>query len=313
MPKPTCGPQGESTDDTLKVILAIWGMLGTAGSVYGILSGAAGKTFALLGVVGPQLVWLAAAVAALATLITVFAFYWDRCLQDPEGMNACSAGVVNEIAKTFSDTSEQVFWFTAMHPRVDVVVKSMYWDLVQQLALHVKCALDPDESPIMQCFYRSAQVCAIGLGSTIGAAVGAAVGILAGVAIAAAIGCAGSGIFYVLCFVIVMLIAAIVAVIITLIGASIGGGIAGSVVGEAGPTAESGNVLQVGDYVSTFGNLITYGNLEGARVYWFVERTVTHGRSTGSPQFSYTDPDNALTDPATNLPIEACPPRVVIE
>jgi len=304
--KPTCGFQGDSTDDQAKVIAGILGIVGIFGTIIGLLTGAAGKTLTILGVTGPGLVWLAAAGAALVTVITVFSFYYDRCLEGREGLDACSAGVINDIVPSLSSTSESIFWFTAQHPRVDVVVKSIYWDLVLQLALFVKCAGDPDKSPILSGFYKSDQVCAIGLGSTIGAVVGGVLGILAGVAIAAAIGCTATGILYILCLIVVMLIAAIVAVILTLIGAGLGGGIAGSFVDATKPTAEGGNVLRVGDYVTTFGNLITYGNLDGARVYWFVERTVLHGRSTGSPQFSFTDPNANLTE-------DACPPKIIIE
>jgi hypothetical protein len=304
--KPTCGSQGDSTDDLMKAILAIWGILGTIGSVIGFTAGA-GAVVTILGITAAGLIWLSAAGAALATVVTVLAFYWDRCLQDPDGKDACTAGVINEIVKSFSSTSEQIFWFTAQHPRVDVVVKSEYWDEVVQLALFVKCAKDSEESPILQGFYYSDQVCAVGLGSLIGAVVGGVLGILAGVAIAAAIGCAATGPFYILCLIVAILVAAIVAAIITYIGAGIGGGIAGAIAGtDEPPSDDSGNVLHEGDYVSTFGKLITYGGLDGARVYWFVERTVLHGRSTGSPQFSYTDPDANLLEPA-------CPPRVVIE
>jgi uncharacterized membrane protein len=303
--KPTCGSQGDSTDDLIKVILAIWGVVGTIGSVAGFLAGAT-SVITILGISALALIWLSAAGAALATVITVFAFYWDRCLQDPDGLAACSAGVINDIVASFSTTSEQIFWFTAQHPRVDVVVKSEYWDLVQELALFVKCADDPDHSPIIEGFYHSDQVCAVELGSAIGAVVGGVVGIIAGVAIAAAIGCAGSGPFYILCLIVAILVAAIVAAIITYIGAGVGGGIAGGIAGtDEPPSDDSGNVLGVGDYVSTFGNLITYGGEDGARVYWFVDRTVLHGRSAGSPQFSYKDPDANLLEPA-------CPSREVI-
>jgi hypothetical protein len=307
--KPTCGPQGDSTDDLMKVILAIWGIVGTIGSVAGFIAGAT-AVVTILGISASGLIWLSAAGAAGATVITVLAFYWDRCLGSPDGKDVCTAGVINEIVKSFSSTSEQIFWFTAQHPRIDVVVKSEYWDEVVQLALFVKCANDSERSPILQGFYHSDQVCAVGLGSLIGAVVGGVLGILAGVAIAAAIGCAASGPFYILCLILAILVAAIVAAVITLIGAGVGGGIAGGIAGtDEPPSDDSGNVLHEGDYVSTFGKLITYGELDGARVYWFVERTVLHGHSSGSPQFSYTDPDANLPD---NLLEPACQ-RVVIE
>lgn len=303
--KPTCGSQGESTDDMMKLILAIWGILGTIGSVVGFVTNAT-AIITILGIAASGLIWLSAAAVALGIVITVGAFWFDRCLADPDGKEACTAGVINEIVKAFSSTAEQIFWFTAQHPKVDVVVKSLYWDEVVQLALFVKCS-GKDESPIISGFYHSDQVCAVGLGSLIGAVVGGVVGIIAGVAIAAAIGCAATGPFYILCLIIAILVAAIVAAIITLIGAGVGGGIAGGIAGTDEPLSDDGgNVLHEGDYVSTFGKLITSGSMDGARVYWFVERTVLHGRSTGSPQFSFTDPDANLTE-------DACPIDVVIK
>jgi hypothetical protein len=303
--KPICGAQGDATDDVLTVILAIWGIVGTIGSVVGILSDAAkAGVLTILGVSAPGLAWLAAAAAALATVITIFAFYWNRCLDKPDGLQACSAGVVNEIVPSFDSAADELFPFTAMHDRVDVVVKSQYWPLVQQLALFVKCAGDPDRSPIIQGLYESDDVCAAGLGATIGGVAGAVGGILLGALVAGAIGCAGSGIFYVLCLIVVMLIAAIIAAVVALVGAFIGGQIGKAAAGDTEPTADSGNVIQVGDYVTTKGNLITSGDFDGARIYWFVEATTVHGRSTGSPQFSFRDPD-------TNLALDACPPRVV--
>ena len=304
--KPTCGSQGESTDDMMKLILAIWGILGTIGSIIGFVIDAT-AIITILGIAASGLIWLSAAAVALGIVITVGAFWFDRCLANPDGKDVCTAGVINEIVKAFSSATEQIFWFTAQHPRVDVVVKSAYWDEVVQLALFVECAEDSDSSPIISGFYHSDQVCAVALGSLIGAVVGGVLGILAGVAIAAAIGCAASGPFYILCLIIAILVAAIVAGIITLIGAGVGGGIAGGIAGtDEPPSADGGNVLHEGDYVSTFGKLITSGNMNGARVYWFVERTVLHGRSTGSPQFSFTDADANLTE-------DACPSPVVIK
>ena len=56
-----------------------------------------------------------------------------------------------------------------MHDRLDVVVKSNYWNIVENNALYIYCADDADQSPIMHCYYEDKSVCAAGLGSTIGA------------------------------------------------------------------------------------------------------------------------------------------------
>src|ERR1700754_3454284 len=113
--KPTCGSQGNSTDDMMKVILAIWGVVGTIGSVAGLIGGATGVV-TILGIAAAGLIWLSAAGAGLAAVITVFAFYFDRCLGNPDGKEACTAGVINEIVGSFNSVSEQIFYFTAQHP-----------------------------------------------------------------------------------------------------------------------------------------------------------------------------------------------------
>jgi hypothetical protein len=303
MPKPICGNQGIVTDNTGQVILTIFGIIGTIGSIIGVGIKAAGiTTLPILGTTGAGigLIGLGAVAGGAAVLITVFAFYFDRCLNKPDGLNACSAGVVNEIVEAFNEGADELFPFTAMHDRVDVVVKSNYWHLVQNNAEFVKCASDPLSSPIIQGLYETPEVCAAGLGATIGALVGAIGGIILGILLGAALGCAATGPFYLLCLLLAIIIAAIVAAVIALIGAFIGGQIGKAIAEETTPSASDGNALQTGDYVTTKGNLAIIGNFDGARVYWFVTETTLHGRSTGSPQFSHTDPD-------TNLTTDACP------
>src|SRR5205085_634041 len=186
--KPTCGPQGKPTDDVLTVILAV---LGLAGTIFGLVKALSTTTiWTFLGISAPVGVWLAAAAAALAAEVTVFVFYYKRCLENPVGLAACSAGVVNGIEESFNSAADELFPFTAMHDRVDVVVKSMYWFLVQNGAFFIKCAGDALGSPMIQSFYESDEACGAGLGSAIGGGIGAVGGILLGVLAGAAIGCA---------------------------------------------------------------------------------------------------------------------------
>ncbi|HEY6045032.1 MAG TPA: hypothetical protein VIU65_00430 [Pyrinomonadaceae bacterium] len=296
--KPTCGPQGEPTDDVLTFILAVLGVIGT---IVGIIKALSSTTIVtLLGISAPAGVWLSAAGAALVTELVVFGFYYKRCLEDPDGLAACSAGVVNGIEESFNSASDELFPFTAQHNRVDVVVKSIYWFLVQSGAFFVKCAGDALGSPMIQSFYETDAVCAAGLGATIGGGVGVVGGILLGVLAGAAIGCAT----IILCL-LALLIAAIIAAATVIVGAFIGGQIGKAAAGDSAPTeTDTGNAIQVGDYITTKGNLITSGDFDGARVYWFVTNTTLHGHSTGTPQFSFTDPD-------ANLTTDACPPPVV--
>jgi|SRR5215831_4520524 len=297
--KPTCGPQGKPTDDVLTLILAILGGIGTLASIIKALL--SGSLVTILGITAPASVWLAAVAAALATEVIVFSFYYKRCLENPPGEAQCSAGVVNGIEDSFNSAADEIFPFTAQHKRVDVVVKSMYWFLVQNLAFFIKCAKDPAGSPMIQSFYETDEVCAAGLGSTIGGGIGVIGGILLGVLAGAAIGCAT----IILCL-LALIVALIVAAVTVLVGAFLGGQIGKAVSNNSRPlpTGPGNAPIQVGDYITTKGNLITSGDFDGARVYWFVTDTTLHGRSTGTPEFSFTDPD-------TNLTMDACPPPII--
>ncbi len=300
--KPACGPQGKPTDDVLTFILAV---LGAIGGIIGAIKAVTSTTIVtILGISAPAGVWLAAVAAALVTELVVFGFYYKRCLEKPEGLAACSAGVVNGIEESFNSASDELFPFTAMHDRVDVVIKSMYWFLAQNGAFFIKCAGDALGSPMILSFYESDEVCGAGLGATIGGGVGVIGGILLGVLAGAAIGCAT----IILCL-LALLIAAIIAAVVVIVGAFIGGQIGKAAAGDSTPSAsDTGNAVQVGNYITTKGNLITSGDVDGARVYWFVTNTTLHGRSTGTPEFSFTDPDTNLTPPGAG---DACPPPII--
>ena len=298
--KPFCGSQGASVDDSLTTILAVFGALGTLiGIAEGIHMSVTAKAAFSFIVTAPVGVWLGAVAGGVITFAVVTVFYYKRCHEDPDRRPACSSGVVNECVPSFNSGWDEAFPFTAMHDRVDVVVKSRYWALVETNALYVKCADDDCDSPIIQGFYESEEVCAAGLGSTIGGGAGLVGGIIAGAAIGAAIGCAT----VILC-IFAVLAAFLIAAIAVLVGALLGGQIGKAAAGDSEPTAEGGTAIDLGHYVTTEGGLVTHGDVDGARVYWFVERTVLHGRSSGTPQFSYVDPDQ-------NLPMDAC--AVVVE
>lgn len=295
MPKPVCGSQGAASGGTFGTVLddlfVVGGAVGTAGSIAGLL----GKTaiVTIFGISAAAVIWIAAVAAALATWFIVFDFYRHRCLASPDTRRTCTSGVVNGFVMSFSSTADEFFPYTAMHDRADIVVKSVYWPIVEVNAGWVHCSTDADESPILRAYYHDPKVCGAGLGATIGGGIGAVAGILAAVAIAAAIGCAT----IILCL-IAILVAIVVAAIIVLVAALIGGQIGRAAATESAPSA-GGTALVVGDYVTTKGGLLTSTYDDGARVYWFVTETTPHGRSTGSAPFSFTDPD-------ANLPTDAC-------
>ena len=219
----------------------------------------------------------------------IIVFFCKNCVEAPRGLDTCSAGVIEEVFPSFDDWSEWVFPFAASHPRIDVVVKCDYWDLAANGGATVVCHNDAERSPIISAIFHAGG----------GAIAVAAIAGIGGI-IAAAIGCSASGPFYLLCLLVVLIIAAIVVAVAALIGGLIGGLIGKAAVGSDDPITD-GSGLAIGDYVTTPGNLIIMGNLDNARVYWFVTESghTVHGRSTGSAPFSHLDPD-------ANLIVDAC-------
>jgi hypothetical protein len=304
--KPPCGSGSASTASTFS---DLWGLIIF---LIGLISGAIGvitklgetiafltQIWTVLGISAPALYWLGALATYVTVLIVIGVFWYKNCHEKPKGLRACSSGVIEEVFPSFDDWHEWAFPFAASHPRIDVVVKCDYWNLVGEGGATVVCNDDPQQSPILSAFFDSAEVCAAGGGALIGAAVAGIGGIVAGVAIGAAIGCSASGPFYLLCLLVVLLIVAIVVAVAALAGALIGGMIGKAAAGGDDPITE-GTGLTVGDYVTTPGNLIIMGDLDNARAYWFVDdggHTV-HGRSTGSAPFSHLDPDANLTSDA---------------
>lgn len=303
--KPACGSGSASTASTFTdlfgVIMFLISLISGAIAVITKLSETIAfltQIFTLLGISAPVVIWLAAVLAYVTILIVIGVFVFKNCFEEPEGLQACSSGVIEALFPSFDDWSEWVFPFSASHPRIDVVVRCDYWDLTNNGGATVVCNDDPERSPILTAFFHSSEVCAAGAGALIGAAVAGIGGIIAAVAIGAAIGCSASGPFYLLCLLLVVLIALIVVAVAALVGALIGGLIAKEAAGSDDPI-EDGAGLSIGDYVTTPGNLIIMGELDNARAYWFVDPVHTvHGRSTGSPPFSHLDPDANLTSDA---------------
>ena len=291
--KPPCGRQDATLDNDLTTILLLLGILLTA---IGAITQAADIAKWLIAQGVTLGIPLAAVGGALAAWAVVVIMVLNRC-NPTAGVQECAAGVVNEIVPSFNNTVDDIFTFTAIHDRVDLVVKSRYWHLVQN-NVFVRCAGDPQQSPLLAAFYYSKEVCNAGTGAIIGGAVGIIPGVLLGVLAGVAIGCAT----VILC-VLALIVAAIVAAAIVVAAAVAGGQIGKAVGGSSQPSAD-GRELAVGDYITTIGNLLNVGYLDGARGFWWVTDTTLHGRSTGVPPFSYTDPD-------ANLNPDACP--VIIE
>lgn len=240
---------------------------------------------------------ISGAVAALVIIATVAVFAFDRCLQG-DGLRECVAGVVNEIVNSFSSALDEIFPFTAMHDRVDVIVKSRYWDVVEHGNAFVFCtdSLRPRRSEIMRCYYYEERVCDAAGAAIVGAGIGGAAGIIAAAAVGAAIGCAT----VILC-ILAIIVAAIVAAVAALVGAFVGGQIGKAVNEDTAPSAD-GTDLSIGDLITVFGNMKRRETDNGANVFWWTSNTTLHGAiSDAAPRpFSYCEVND-------ELPIDACP------
>ncbi len=305
--KPPCGSGSASTATTFSDLFGVvFGLISIISGLitfivkFAEITSFLGTAVSFIGITAPWMYWLGGIATYVTILIVIGVFFYKNCIEEPKGLDTCSAGVIEEVFPSFDDWSEWVFPFAASHPRIDVVVKCNYWDLVGNGGATVVCNNDPQRSPILTAFFHSSEVCAAGVGAIVGAAVAGIGGIIAGVAIGAAIGCSASGPFYLLCLLVVLLIVAIVVAVAALVGALIGGMIGKAAAGDDDPVGGDTG-LTIGDYVTTPGNLIIMGDLDNARAYWFVAESghTLHGRSTGSAPFSHLDPD-------ANLTVDAC-------
>lgn len=294
MSRPFCGVQSGTPVPTtgggfLALIGSVMTIVGIITSVKAAGSGAIG--FSLLGIAAIPLA--AVAGAGLVFAFTVYAWL-DRC-RSKDGPQRCWAGVVNKIVPSFDSGWDDVFPSGAQHPRVDVVVKSVYWELTTAGASTVKCSESPASSPLIQSFYKSQKVCTAGLGATLGAFTALAVvtAIAAGIAIA---GC----LTIVLCLV-ALLVAAAIGVGAALIGAAVGGAIGRAIADDDAPQADGGSIA-VGDLITVkTGTLLTMEAHELANVGWWAGETAWHGEVAAVPPYSDLH--------AAELEIDMCPVR----
>ena len=239
-------------------------------------------------------------VAALIVFVTVVFYLHDRCQGSDEGFTECAAGVVQSVVQDFNSVWDEIFPFTAMHDRIDLVVKSKYWDKVENNAVHVFCTDEPTprRSEIMRCYYFTDRVCNAARGATVGAAAALIPAIYAGAAVAAAVGCAT----VILCLLAIVL-AALIAAAAVLVGAIVGGQIGKAASDDTSPIDDSGTEISVGDLITVNGKLMTRGFDEGANVMYWVESSSLSGRASDSMPnnpFSYCELDDEFT-------MDACP------
>ncbi|MEO1250868.1 MAG: hypothetical protein AAFW81_00810 [Pseudomonadota bacterium] len=278
------------------VYLIITVVLGIAG-FYGELKVAGETLFIGSTAIGTGVVvgGISGIISAAVVLYTVITFAADRC-NKVSGSRQCVAGVISHIENSFSSTLDDLLPFTAMHDRVDLIVKSDYWDIVESNQAFVFCTDDPipRRSEILRCYYYDRRVCEAANGAATGAAVAAVPAVLAAAAMGALIGCT-TIIFCVLA----IIVAALVAAAVVLAGAAIGGHAAKGE--DQNPMDDDGSLILVGDLIAATGNMLRREHDNSANVFWWTEATTVHGSITDTAPrpFSYCEVND-------ELPLDGC-------
>jgi hypothetical protein len=296
VPRCALGSSPDPVADPLKQFGAVLAAVGTVIGVLGGLGALQGIAAALGGAGAGGAA--AGGIAVIVVLVLIALYVFDRCVQG-QGLPQCIAGCVSNIRESFSEAWEYLVPFAALHNRVDVTVKSFFWDFVELNNAYVYCTSDPypQLSEVMHCYYYTDRVCNGAEGALVGAAIGGTAALFVGAAAAAAIGCAS----VILC-IFALIIAAIIAIAGALIGAFAGGNIAAAATGDTPPADGSGTTVATGMLVTLNGNMEQLEQDNKANCLWWVQGTQIHGMiAAGTHQpFSYCDIDEQLA-------MDACP------
>jgi hypothetical protein len=243
-----------------------------------------------------------AGAAAILALVLYYALKPDGCIRSlPKGQPVCFSGIVQDTADT-SSTAVSILAPFAIPPAglFNVVVKSFYWNLVEQNAHWVYCS--PAGSAMLPCIVKSETACGGKIGSVAGAAVGAIAGIVLGYVAAAALGCAASGPFYPLCLLAALLIALIVAAAVTYGGAMVGGWI-GEGIGSVGedPVGDTFQGIEKGAIVTVKGNWVTNSDIGNNEIFFVTELSAT-GQVDAKAAYTTEDADATAPDDCPLVP-----------
>lgn len=290
-----------------------WGLftaLATAATLTGVAY-AIGKALFASSVWGAaEFTSAAAGAGAIVALVLYYALKPDGCIRStPKQQNVCLSGIVEDTVD-LNQTAVDVLAPFAMGPRgaFDVVVKSMYWNLVTQNAFWVFC--NSKGAAMLTCLIENKAGCGAKIGSMVGVAAGAVggaiLGAMAASALGAALGCTAATIFYALCVLLVLLVAAIVGAAVAYAGATVGGWV-GEGIGAAlsNPVADAWKGLHAGAVVTVQGNWVTDPDIGNNELMYTTMINRTDHMST-PPSFTTMDADNTAPDDCS-LPPQ--PPR----
>jgi hypothetical protein len=289
--RPRCGEIAVQEEPISKVVVIVGGIVTIIGLIvkFESVKSAAESAASYLG--GMYFAGATAGfIGAVAVLATISWYVHDRC-NPKQGESVCLAGVVQNIVQDFNDFWDDLLPFSAMHDRVDLVVKSRFWDIVENNATLVHCTDVPIDSlrksEIFRAYYFTDRVCNAARGAMVGGSVGAVPGILLAALAAAAIGC----ITFFGCL-LALLVAALIAATMVLAGAWAGGHIAKGE--ESSPEDDSGTSISIGDLLRVSGPIFSKEYDNGANVMWWVDTSALSGnvydRVPNNP-FSYCEID----------------------
>ena len=301
--RPVCS--NVSPDVVPSPLTELGSIIGIISLIIGIISNI-GKVKAFIISLGAFSAGALAGIIVAAGLLTLMTLYlFDTC-DSVDGLKECVAGVVHEVVGDFSTTTEQLLPFTAMHDRVDVIVKSKYWNVVEDANAFVFCTGEavPRRSEIIRCYFYTNRVCNAIQGAIIGGYVGAIGGIIAGAFAAAAIGCVATA--FLLCL-LALLVAALIVAAAVLVGSFIGGQIGKAASDDDVPTDDEGDVISIGELITIIdGNMVRRERDSGANVFWWVNESAVSGdapSSIPSNPYSYCEIDEVFPDDACQEPI----------
>lgn len=292
-PRAKCIPgSGDIIPEPLSKIGSTISIISAAGGAAGTIYKGSGLFVDVIN--GPLIGGAFAGAAGAIAVIGIVSTYWyDRCYPR-EGLQECVAGVVSEIKQSFSDVLENLLPFTAMHDRVDVVVKSKYWRVAEDAEAKAFCTKVEGQrrSEIMRCYFYTPKVCNAMAGAFTGAVAGSIPGVLLAAYIAALIGCSS----VILCL-FALLLAVLIAAGFALAGAIAGGAVANAVSDRSMPASTEGTPVNTGALISVHGNMVRREFDENANVFWFVKSSSLSGRvpdSVPDNPYSHCDIDEVF-------------------
>jgi hypothetical protein len=262
-------PIGETISDIVKLKLIIGGIIAGIGFVSSWAGFAVVSLAMIAAAAGPGLILLTGLYKAIKLL----------CRPGPSGIpDQCLSGVVVALTPSFDNSMQTWFPMTARHDRVDLVVVSTAWPIVEYSNAEVFCTQTDDlerRSEIFRCYFYDPRVCEAARRAWEGAAVGAVLGLVIG-AIVGVLLC-GIG----LCF-LGIIVAALISTTLTSAGAAIGSKIGQHSSDDLEPAGESGEAIAVGNLVTARGNLVQSGVDGGANVFWWVDEAYISGSASPS-------------------------------